>query len=1410
MCGIFACYRHPDVQKFKPTALKLSKQIRHRGPDWSGSIISNNTSRSIGRRKTSSRLPSLTSAAVLCHERLSIVGVDSGAQPLTNADESLVLAVNGEIYNHRHIRKHLKEKYHFKTHSDCEVIIPLAEEEGRGGRGGESLAHVADESQYTEFDVDAPSHLDGMFSFVLYDKTQDRVIAARDPIGVTTFYQGWSWKEPGTIYFASELKCLHSVCDKIVAFPPGHVYDSKTGQTTRYFKPSWWDPTQVPSTPLNLQSIRQALEKSVRKRLMAEVPYGVLLSGGLDSSLVAAIAQRETLRLKQQALEANRSAARAADEDRGEGLVGIDDDNNLETVTYLPQLNSFSIGLPGSPDNVAALEVAKFLGTKHHVMTFTIEDGLNALSDVIYHLETYDVTTIRASTPMYLLSRKIKAMGVKMVLSGEGSDEIFGGYLYFHAAPDKNSFHEETVRRVKNLHLADCLRANKSTSAWGLEARVPFLDKEVSGLFPFPRLLVPRLLVPRLLVPRLLLIPRLLVPRLLVPRLLLIPRLLVPRLLLPDSSPPTPRLCLVTVTSLTASTHQFLETCMAIDPQEKMITKERMEKYILRKAFDTTDEPDNKPYLPESILWRQKEQFSDGVGYGWIDALKDHADLHVTDEMMANPKPEWGTDVPDTKEAYWYRLMFDEHFPPSCASTVMRWAPTWSRQTDPSGRFVPPAADAFDGTEADALIDAGPFPPTSPSTTPPPEPRRTRTSVGVPASVPAPDLFALHDQTIHTADLVSFVDGVLCVPRCWRRIYRMDMFETCRVHSHAPEHDAFDERLWNGSVRLCQSRPDAAVPIGSLLLPAWETRRQREPSRRPTHMAGRKSVAGSLRGTWFDGPRKGVMRAQAPSPGLLRTPPPREDDDGFVRVPTSQHPRLRASCYGFAYQPTRSSDGGTGTFYAVPPRDGTAPPRGTGTTAGGCPPNTTRGRQPIDDPCQNISLLASLEPPKLRGLKLSLLHITDRSLAAEARTFVSKSSKMSIPAFADIAKPANDVGPVLPSPPSDRRGQTLVKQRGTAGVPSSSTACSAVMPTPSSPLPSSPLPPHFLLPSPDRLSLPHAPCDGLLNKDFYHLSATTFEFKDTAPNGVAFKVTGKSSHEKATSAAIEGKYTDKPTGTAPTRPPRPRRPPSGGRRPAASKPSELSLCVSRIHGRRAGWPLDFAALIDPGHAHLLMWYRRTGLTLTQTWNTANALDTKLEVNDSLAKGLKLEGLFNFLPATAAKGAKFNMMFKQPGFHGRAFFDLLKGPTAHVDAVVGHEGFLAGASAGYDVNKAAVTAYSAAVGYTAPQYSAAVTATDNLSVFAASYYHKVNSQVEAGAKATWNSKTGNTVGLEVASKYRIDPVSFAKVKINDRGIAALAYNVLLREGVTLGLGGSFDTQKLDQATHKLGASFTFEG
>ncbi|KAL8763777.1 MAG: hypothetical protein Q9184_000479 [Pyrenodesmia sp. 2 TL-2023] len=460
-----------------------------------------------------------------------------------------------------------------------------------------------------EHGLDAPKYLDGMFSWVLHDRNLNRTIAARDPIGITSFYQGWSSQTPAAVYFASELKCLHPVCDEIITFPPGHIYDSATGTTSRYFQPSWWNPQDVPQTPVDYKLLRTSLEKSVRKRLMTEVPYGVLLSGGLDSSLVASIAQRETMRF-QGAPSSKTDGHSVTEKQTGEELVGIDNDNELSTVTWLPQLHSFSIGLPNAPDTKAALEVAKFLGTKHHSFTFTIEDGLDALSDVIYHLETYDVTTIRASTPMFLLSRKIKAMGVKMVLSGEGSDEIFGGYLYFHAAPSKEAFHEETVRRIKNLHLSDCLRANKSTAAWGVEARVPFLDWE------------------------------------------------------------------------------FLENAMNVDPAEKLITKDRIEKYILRKAFDTSDSPDTQPYLPDNILWRQKEQFSDGVGYGWIDALKDNAEKHVSDTQMKQPKAEWGADAPDTKEAYWYRLMFDELFPPQCASTVMRWAPTWTKQTDPSGRAI--------------------------------------------------------------------------------------------------------------------------------------------------------------------------------------------------------------------------------------------------------------------------------------------------------------------------------------------------------------------------------------------------------------------------------------------------------------------------------------------------------------------------------------------------------------------------------------------------------------------------------------------------------------------------------------------------------------------------------------------------
>ncbi|KAA8910411.1 hypothetical protein FN846DRAFT_540709 [Sphaerosporella brunnea] len=564
MCGIFACHKHPEVHKFKPQALQLAKAIRHRGPDWSGNVISNDT--------------------ILTHERLSIVGIDSGAQPLVNKEQTLFLAVNGEIYNHRILRKQLKGEPKFKTHSDCEVILHL----------------------YPEHDIDTPKLLDGMFSFVLYDKEKDRTIAARDPIGITSFYQGWSSKTPDAVYFASELKCLHPVCDKIVSFPPGHIYDSATGKTTRYFQPTWWEPSRIPQSPVDYKKIRHTLEKAVRKRLMAEVPYGVLLSGGLDSSLIASIAARETAKAKANGRLATNGQALQHE------LVGIDDSDEYSTITALPELHSFSIGLPNSPDTVAAKKVADYLGTVHHEFNFTLQEGLDALRDVIYHLETYDVTTIRASTPMYLLSRKIKAKGVKMVLSGEGSDEIYGGYLYFHNAPSKEEFHAETIARVKNLHLADCLRANKSTSAWGVEARVPFLDKE------------------------------------------------------------------------------FLEVSMNIDPAEKQINMAagRIEKYILRKAFDTSDEPDVKPYLPDEILWRQKEQFSDGVGYGWIDVLKDTAASMVTDEQLANPKPEWGSDIPDTKEAYWYRLMFDEQFPQQCAPTVMRWTPKWSNQTDPSGRAI--------------------------------------------------------------------------------------------------------------------------------------------------------------------------------------------------------------------------------------------------------------------------------------------------------------------------------------------------------------------------------------------------------------------------------------------------------------------------------------------------------------------------------------------------------------------------------------------------------------------------------------------------------------------------------------------------------------------------------------------------
>ncbi|KAK4704805.1 asparagine synthase (glutamine-hydrolyzing), partial [Phenoliferia sp. Uapishka_3] len=602
MCGIFAVHQYgpgEDIKGFRARALMLSKRLRHRGPDWSGCYQ--------------------TCDSIFCHERLAIVGVDTGAQPLVNDDGSLVLAVNGEIYNHRTLRKNLKNPAAFKTHSDCEVIMHLYKEHGTG----------------------LCSMLDGMFSFVLLDTsvTPSRMIAARDPVGITTLYQGRSSSRPGAVYFASELKALHDECDDIISFPPGHVYDSATGKTERYFQPTWWEESKIPSNKADLKLIRETLEHAVKKRLMSEVPYGVLLSGGLDSSLIAAIAARETDKV---ALAQSRSlsrgrASRSGSVTKGDGLVGLSSDEQEqeeETLTAWPRLHSFSIGLENSPDLLAARVAAEYLGTVHHEYTFTVQEGLDAVPDVIYHLETYDVTTVRASTPMYLLSRKIKAMGVKMVLSGEGSDEIFGGYLYFHAAPSPSDFHQECIKRVKNLHTADCLRANKSTMAWGLEARVPFLDKE------------------------------------------------------------------------------FLELSLNTRPEDKTFGKGAqeqkdaegrpiMEKYILRKAFDISPD-DGRPYLPDEILWRQKEQFSDGVGYSWIDGLKEHSASSVSDAEFANAATRYPSDTPDTKEAYYIRQIFEGHFPSEAAAqTAVRWIPRadWGCAADPSGRAVAIHDSAYEKKE---------------------------------------------------------------------------------------------------------------------------------------------------------------------------------------------------------------------------------------------------------------------------------------------------------------------------------------------------------------------------------------------------------------------------------------------------------------------------------------------------------------------------------------------------------------------------------------------------------------------------------------------------------------------------------------------------------------------------------------
>jgi len=553
MCGIVSVlFSTDDSPAMRAKVLALSRRQRHRGPDWSGMHQWGNS--------------------FMAHERLAIIDPTSGDQPLFNEDKSICVAVNGEIYNHKALKAQIKEKHPtkaFATDSDCEVISHLYEDYG------EQVAGM----------------LDGMFSFVILDKNTNSFYAARDPIGITSLYIGWG--KDGSLWVSSEMKCIKDDCARFQQFPPGHYYSSKTGTFVRYYNPRFYldfeaQPLRCPSTPYDPVVLRHAFEAAVEKRLMSDVPFGVLLSGGLDSSLVASIASRKIGR---------------------EGTVW-------------GKLHSFCVGLAGSPDLLAAREVANFLGTDHHEFTFTVQEGIDAISDVIYHIETYDVTTIRASTPMFLMSRKIKALGVKMVLSGEGSDEVFGGYLYFHKAPNKEEFFQETVRKIQVLYQFDCLRANKATMAWGVEARVPFLDRN------------------------------------------------------------------------------FLDVAMAIDPSEKMINRAagRIEKYILRKAFDTPE----SPYLPSTVLWRQKEQFSDGVGYSWIDGLKEHAAQVVSDQQMAAAPHRYPDNTPRTKEAYFYRSLFETHFPSKAAAdsvpggpsvacstaTAALWDAAWAGQEDPSGRAV--------------------------------------------------------------------------------------------------------------------------------------------------------------------------------------------------------------------------------------------------------------------------------------------------------------------------------------------------------------------------------------------------------------------------------------------------------------------------------------------------------------------------------------------------------------------------------------------------------------------------------------------------------------------------------------------------------------------------------------------------
>ena len=547
MCSIFGVLDlQTETTELRKKALELSGLMRHRGPDWSGIFADDH--------------------AILAHERLSIVDVNNGAQPLYNADRTHVLAVNGEIYNHHSLRSALQDKYAFQTGSDCEVILALYQEKG----------------------IDFLDDLQGMFAFILYDTVKQSWLIGRDHIGIIPLYYGHD--EHGNLFVASEMKALVPVCRTINEFPPGSYMSSEDHQIHRYYQRDWMEYDNVAEAVTDKAVLKDALEESVKSHLMSDVPYGVLLSGGLDSSIISAITKRF-------------AAKRVEDADQSDA--------------WWPQLHSFAVGLKGAPDLKAAKEVADALGTVHHEINFTVQEGLDAIKDVIYHIETYDVTTIRASTPMYLMSRKIKAMGIKMVLSGEGADEIFGGYLYFHKAPNAKEFHEENVRKLAALHMYDCARANKAMSAWGVEARVPFLDK------------------------------------------------------------------------------QFLDVAMRINPADKMCGQNgKMEKHILRECFSS--------YLPESVAWRQKEQFSDGVGYSWIDSLKEVAAQQVTDQQLATASYRFPYNTPASKEAYLYREIFESLFPvasaaecvpggPSvaCSSAkAIEWDEAFKTMDDPSGRAV--------------------------------------------------------------------------------------------------------------------------------------------------------------------------------------------------------------------------------------------------------------------------------------------------------------------------------------------------------------------------------------------------------------------------------------------------------------------------------------------------------------------------------------------------------------------------------------------------------------------------------------------------------------------------------------------------------------------------------------------------